>query len=82
MQRSAGTLRSPHMDIKSYKYGGFFYMDFPSMRNRNIFGMSGYGGQDIFIDMDQSRIIVINAATTNYDWIELGYNAIRYGKLR
>jgi hypothetical protein len=52
------------------------------MRNRNIFGMSGYGGQDIFIDMDQSRIIVINAATTNYDWIELGYNAIRYGKLR
>ena len=81
-QRSSGTLKTPHMDIKSYRYGGYFYLDFPGMRNRNILGMAGYGGQDIFIDMDQSRIVVINAATTNYNWIELGYNAIRYGRIR
>ena len=82
MQRSAGSLKTPHMDIKSHKYGGYFYMDFPKMRNRNILGMAGYGGQDIFIDLDNSRIIVMNAATTNYNWIELGYNAIRVGKLK
>jgi hypothetical protein len=44
--------------------------------------MAGYGGQDIFIDLDNSRIIVMNAATTNYNWIELGYNAIRVGRLK
>jgi len=82
MQRSAGNLKTPHMDIKSYRYGGYFYLDFPGMRNRNILGMAGYGGQDIFVDMDNSRIVVINSATTNYNWIELGYNAIRSGKLR
>ena len=82
MQRSAGSLKTPHMDIKSYRYGGFFYMGFPNMRNRNVLGMSGYGGQDIFIDLDTSRIVVMNAATTNYNWIELGYNAIRYGKIK
>lgn len=81
-QRSARNLKTPHMDIKSYRYGGYFYLDFPGMRNRNILGMAGYGGQDIFIDMDNLRIVVINSATTNYNWVELGYNAIRSGKLR
>ena len=66
----------------SSKYGGQFHFDYKGMENRNIIGMDGYGGQSILIDMDNSRIVVVNATSTNYDWYELVYQPIKTGKLR
>lgn len=63
-------------------YGGQFYFDYKGMTKRNIFGMDGYGGQSVLIDMDNSRIVVVNATSTNYDWYELVYQPIKTGKLR
>ena len=63
-------------------YGGQFYFDYKGMTKRNIFGMDGYGGQSVLIDMDNSRIVVVNAASTNYDWYELVYQPIKTGELR
>ena len=62
-------------------YGGMFYFDFRGMEKRNILGMEGKGGQSVLIDLDNSRIVVINAASDNYDWYELAYQPIKTGKL-
>lgn len=62
-------------------YGGQFHFDFQGMRGRPIFGLNGYNGQNVAIDMDKGRIVVVNAAHTNFDWRALVYNAIRNGGL-
>ena len=51
------------------------------MRDRTLFGMNGYGGQNILIDMDSGRIAITNAAHTNFDWRTLVYDAVRTGEL-
>ena len=45
----------------SAKYGGQFWTDFHGLWNKNILVMDGYNGQEIAIDMDNSRIVVISA---------------------
>ena len=63
-------------------YGGQFHFNYRGMTQRTIIGMDGYGGQSILIDIENSRIVVVNAASTNYDWYELVYQPIKTGKLR
>lgn len=62
-------------------YGGQFLFDFDGMRSRTLFGMNGYGGQNILIDMDTGRIAVVNSAHTNFDWRTLVFDAVRTGTL-
>ena len=45
----------------SKEYGGFFHMKYSGLKNRVIFGMSGYGGNSILIDPETSTIVVINS---------------------
>ncbi|MDA7770400.1 hypothetical protein N8925_03720 [Candidatus Pelagibacter sp.] len=54
---------------RTKSYGGQFHMDYPGLRNRIVFGMGGYGGQAILIDVENSRIVVLNS---------LHYNNSRY----
>ena len=49
----------------SYSYGGQFHMDYPGLKDKVVFGMGGYGGQAILIDMENSRIVVLNSAHYN-----------------
>ena len=35
-------------------------MDYPGLKDKIIFGMSGYGGNMILIDVENSRIVVLN----------------------
>ena len=44
----------------SYSYGGQFHMDYPGLKNRVVFGLGGFGGQSILIDVENSRIVVLN----------------------
>ena len=46
-------------------YGGYFHLEYPGLKNREVFGMTGYGGQVILIDMEKSRIVVINSIHFN-----------------
>jgi len=62
-------------------YGGQFLFDFDGVRNRTWFGMSGYGGQNILIDMNSGRIVVVNSAHTNFDWRSLVYKVVKTGSL-
>lgn len=68
--------------IWARSYGGQFHFDWYGMNSREIIGMDGYGGQSILIDPNESRIIVINAAHTNYDWYELMYRPMLKGTLK
>ena len=66
-------------------YGGQFHMDYPGLKNRVIFGMSGYGGQAILIDMENSRIVVLNSIHYNntkykYNVKKLLIDPIKKGK--
>ena len=61
----------------SKSYGGQFHLDFPGFKDRNIFGLDGAYGQSILIDMDRSKIIVINAVHVNYNWRKIGLGALK-----
>ena len=65
--------------------GGQFHMDYPGLKGKIIFGMSGYGGQAILIDMENSRIVVLNSLHYNnskykYNHKKLLINPIKKGK--
>ena len=42
-------------------YGGYFHMDYAGLKDKVIFGMSGYGGNTLIMDMENSRIVVLNS---------------------
>lgn len=72
----------PHKNESALRYGGFFHTHYIGMRNRNILGMDGYGGQSQLIDFDNNRIVSVNTIHTNFDWGELVYRAIRHGDIQ
>ena len=66
-------------------YGGQFHMDYPGLKDKIVFGMGGYGGQAILIDMENSRIVVLNSLHYNngkykYNVKKLLLNPIKKGK--
>ena len=63
------------------KYGAQFYFDFLGMSDRNIFTTEGRNGQNIMIDMDNSRIVVTNSAATAWDTRVFILNVIKNGEL-
>ena len=70
---------------RTKSYGGQFHMDFPGLKNKSIFGMGGYGGNAILIDMENSRIVVLNSLHYNntkykYNVKKLLIDPIKKGK--
>ena len=63
------------------KYGSQFYFDFYKMNNRNIMGTEGYNGQNMLIDLDNSKIVITNSAATGWDVRKFILNVIRDGEL-
>ena len=63
------------------KYGAQFYFNFYGMGDRNIFATEGKNGQNMMIDMDNSRIVVTNSAATAWDQRTFIINVIQSGKL-
>ena len=56
----------PHYN-RTKSYGGQFHMDYPGLKDRVIFGFGGYGGNAILIDVENSRIVVLNSLHYNND---------------
>jgi len=64
-------------------YAGQFHSDVVGLLGRNILVLNGANGQQIVIDMDNSRIVVIGAVKAHdYDSYKLGYEPIKYGRIR
>ena len=55
----------------SQTYGGQFYFDFTGFKDREMIGLSGFAGQNILIDTENEKIVVINSKYRNYDWEEI-----------
>jgi len=62
------------------KYAGFFHTNYLGMKKRSVMGMSGYGGQEVIIDFDKSRIIVFHSIHENFNWKKIAYSVIKKGK--
>ncbi len=59
-------------------YGGQIHFDiFGIDKKRKILGLSGFAGQNILIDLDNKRIIVINSLYRNYNWKKIVYKVIK-----
>ena len=67
--------------IMQKKNGGQFYFDFYKIDGRNIIVTEGFNGQNILIDLDNSRIVVTQSAATAWDQRTFMLNVIREGKL-
>ena len=50
---------------RTFSYGGQFHLDYPGLKNKIVFGMGGYGGQAILIDVEDSRIVILNSQHFN-----------------
>ena len=59
-------------------YGGQIHFDiFGFDKKRKILGLSGFAGQNILIDLDNKRIIVVNSLYRNYNWKKIVYKKIK-----
>ena len=70
---------------RTKSYGGQFHFDYPGLKNRIVFGLGGYAGQAILIDMENSRIVVLNSLHYNnakykYNHKKLLLDPIKKGK--
>ena len=72
-----------HWFLHNYakKYGSQFYFDFYKMKKRNIIATEGYNGQNMLIDLDNSRIVITNSAATGWNVKTFMLNVIRKGEL-
>ena len=62
--------RMGQFDVAMYtkKYGGQFHFDVIGLKKRKILGMSGFGGQQVIVDFDTGRIIVVHSLDRHYNW--------------
>jgi len=60
-KKNKGTKHEDPPFSPGQSYGGFFHMDYAGLKDNVIFGMSGYGGNTVIIDMEKSRIVVLNS---------------------
>ena len=68
------------IDVGLYtkSYGGQIHFDiFGIKKERKIIGLSGFAGQNILIDLDNKRIIVVSSLYRNYDWKKIVYKKIK-----
>lgn len=61
-------------------YGGFFHTDLRGFEGRRIMGMDGYGGQVMWIDFDNSRIIYVHTVHGDYDHKDILLKVIKGDK--
>jgi CubicO group peptidase (beta-lactamase class C family) len=80
---TTSSMKNPHFWLHNYakKYGSQFYFDFYKMKKRNIMATEGYNGQNMLIDLDNSRIVITNSAATGWDVRKFMLDVIREGKL-
>ena len=70
---------------RTKSYGGQFHMDYPGLKDRVVFCFGGYGGNAILIDVEKSRIVVLNSLHYNnkrfkYNHKKLLIDPIKNGK--
>ena len=70
-------ITNKHSAAATYEYGGQIHFSYKGMKKRVIFAMDGYGGQQVVIDMDNKRILIVNAVDEHYNWNKIVYKVIK-----
>ena len=69
--------------LYTQKYGGQFHFDiYGFKRGRKIIGLDGFAGQQILIDLDNKKIIVVNSMYRNYDWKKIVYDKLSLSNIQ
>ena len=81
IKKKDNTKEPDDVGLYTKTYGGQFHFDiFGIKKTRKIIGMSGFAGQQILIDLDNKRIIVVNSLYKNYNWKKIVHSVIKKGK--
>ena len=81
VKKKDNTKEADDVGLYTKSYGGQFHFDmFGLKKTRKIIGLSGFAGQQILIDLDNKRIIVVNSLYKNYNWKKIVHSAIKKGK--
>jgi hypothetical protein len=74
IKKSDNVKHPDSVGLYTKKYGGQFHFDlYGFKKGRKILGMSGFAGQEILIDLDNNKIIVVNSLFKNYNWKKIVY---------
>ena len=78
VQKKDNTKHATDVGLYTKSYGGQIHFDiFGIDKTRKIIGMSGFAGQQILIDLDNKRIIVVSSLYRNYNWKKIVYSVIK-----
>ena len=81
IKKKDNTKEPDDVGLYTKTYGGQFHFDiFGIKKTRKIIGMSGFAGQQILIDLDNKRIIVVNSLYKNYNWKKIVHSVIKKDK--
>ena len=81
VKKKDSTKEADDVGLYTKAYGGQFHFDIYGIKKtRKIIGMSGFAGQQILIDLDNKRIIVVNSLFKNYNWRKIVHSEIKKGK--
>ena len=77
-----GSTYYPTFAAVARKYAGQFWVKFPELYDQSIMALVGADGQQIVINMDKSRIVVISAGQEGfYNTKKLALGVIKKGKI-
>ena len=78
IKKKDNTKEPDDVGLYTKTYGGQFHFDiFGLKKTRKIIGMDGFAGQQILIDLDNKRIIVVNSLYKNYNWKKIVHKKIK-----
>ena len=78
VQKKDNTKKATDVGLYTKSYGGQIHFDiFGIDKKRKILGLSGFAGQQILIDLDNKRIIVVSSLYRNYNWKNIVYSVIK-----
>ena len=73
----------PGFDSATSKYAGQFYVRVNGIYDKNIIVMIGADGQQIVINLDDERIVVMSAGQEGwYNTKRIAYDLIKSGKMK
>ena len=81
IKKKDNTKEADDVGLYTKSYGGQFHFDIYGIKKtRKIIGMSGFAGQQILIDLDNKRILVVNSLYRNYNWKKIVHSVIKKKK--
>ena len=73
------TQNNPHISEGKIQVQGIGMYDDKTLKKK-ILGMDGFGGQQVIIDFDSGRIIVVHSLDGHYNWKKIVHKKLKQKK--